>query len=269
MPVAGEEFNGYVIDSLAGRGGTAQVYLAHRAGDENAHAVALKVLDLRHRDSENIDRLHREFDLAQRFSHPRIIAVYERGEDWLAMEALTGGSARDLVGTNQNWTMPIKLTALQQIAGALDYIHEAQVVHCDVKPSNIMRRPSGSAVLTDFGIAQELVLADGPRRPVVTTSLPYAAPEVLRGQPVTAATDQYALACTAVELFDGKPPFVARTAIKLADLQLNASPSPISYRHKHIPHAFDSIVAKAMAKDPLSRYPTCTEFITLLTHAMT
>ncbi|SHY03241.1 putative serine/threonine protein kinase [Mycobacteroides abscessus subsp. abscessus] len=91
-----------------------------------------------------------------------------------------------------------------------------------------MRTRSGSAVLTDFGIAQELAHADGPRRPVVQTSLPYAAPEVLRGQPVTAATDQYALACTAVELFDGKPPFTA-----------------------------------------LSRYPTCTEFITLLTHAMT
>ncbi|MGH3952591.1 serine/threonine-protein kinase [Mycobacteroides salmoniphilum] len=269
MPVPGGAFNGYVIDALVGRGGTAQVYLAHRADDDDGHTIALKVLDQRHRNPENIDRLHREFDLAQRFSHPRIITVYERGEHWLAMEALTGGSAKDLVGTDQSWITPIKLSALQQIAGALDYIHEAQVVHCDVKPSNIMRRHSGSAVLTDFGIAQELVLADGPRRPLVQTSLPYAAPEVLRGQPVTAATDQYALACTAVELFDGKPPFTARTAMKLADLHLNATPWPISYRHKHIPRAFDSIVAKAMAKDPLNRYPTCTEFITLLTHAMT
>lgn len=70
---------------------------------------------------------------------------------------------------------------------------------------------------------------------VVQTSLPYAAPEVLRGQPVTAATDQYALACTAVELFDGKPPFTARTMLKLADMHLNAAPWPISYRHKYIP----------------------------------
>lgn len=267
MPVQGDEFCGYVIDALAGRGGTAQVYLAHRVADRRE--VALKILEPRHRNPENIDRLHREFDLAQQFSHPRIITVYERGEDWLTMEALTGGSAKDLASTDQRWIISIKLTVLQQIAGALDYIHEAQVVHCDVKPSNIMRRISGDAVLTDFGIAQELALADGPRRPVVHTSLPYAAPEVLRGQPVTAATDQYALACTAVELFDGKPPFTARTMLKLADMHLNATPWPISYRHKHIPRAFDSIVAKAMSKDPLSRYPTCTEFITLLTHAMT
>lgn len=267
MPVPGEEFHGYVVGSLAGRGGTAQVYLAHRVDDE--FEVALKVLEPRHRNPENIDRLHREFDLAQRFSHPRIVTVFERGQDWLTMEALTGGSAKDLVGTNQSWIIPLKLTLLQQIAGALDYIHDEQVVHCDVKPSNIMRTRSGSAVLTDFGIAQELAHADGPRRPVVQTSLPYAAPEVLRGQPVTAATDQYALACTAVELFDGKPPFTARTMLKLADMHLNAAPWPISYRHKYIPRAFDSIVAKAMSKDPLSRYPTCTEFITLLTHAMT
>ncbi|MBA0048960.1 serine/threonine-protein kinase [Mycobacteroides sp. LB1] len=267
MPAPGDEFNGYVIDSIAGRGGTAQVYLAHRAAGDDTGTVALKVLHPRHRNPENIDRLHREFDLAQRFSHPRIITVYERGDAWLTMQALDGGSAKDLVGTDQSWVIPIKMTALQQIAGALDYIHEAQVVHCDVKPSNIMRTRSGNAVLTDFGIAQER--ADGPKVPVVQTSLPYAAPEVLRGLPVTAATDQYALACTAVELFDGKPPFTAHTAMKLADLHLNATPWPISYRHKYIPRAFDSIVAKAMAKDPLSRYPTCTEFITLLTHAMT
>ncbi|MUM15605.1 serine/threonine protein kinase [Mycobacterium sp. CBMA271] len=265
MPTPGDVVAGYVVDTLLGRGGTAQVFLAHK----DTQQVALKVLNPRHRNPEDINRLHREFELAQQFSHPRIVTVYECGDDWLAMQALDGGSAKDLVGTDQSWIIPIKLTALQQIAGALDYIHDAQVVHCDVKPSNIMRARSGGAVLTDFGIAQELSFADGPRRPVVQTSLPYAAPEVLRGQPVTAATDQYALACTAVELFDGKPPFTARTAMKLVDLHLNATPWPISYRHKHIPRAFDSIVAKAMAKDPLSRYPTCTEFITLLTHAVT
>ncbi|SKV69388.1 Putative serine/threonine protein kinase [Mycobacteroides abscessus subsp. massiliense] len=82
MPVPGGEFHGYVIDAVAGRGGTAQVFLAHR---DDGPDVALKVLDPRHRNPESIDRLHREFDLAQRFSHPRIITVYERGDDWLAM----------------------------------------------------------------------------------------------------------------------------------------------------------------------------------------
>lgn len=99
------------------------------------------------------------------------------------MEALTGGSAKDLVGTNQSWIIPLKLTLLQQIAGALDYIHDEQVVHCDVKPSNIMRTRSGSAVLTDFGIAQELAHADGPRRPWCRHHCPMRHPRYCAGNP--------------------------------------------------------------------------------------
>jgi serine/threonine protein kinase len=281
MPRPGDVIGSYVVDALIGRGGTAQVFLAHRDTREDGgkgrgegrgtdvRYAALKILTPQHRNPENIDRLHREYELAHHFSHPRIVQMYELGDDWLAMQLLDGGSAHALVGASQSWTIDVKLMVLQQIAGVLDYIHAHDVVHCDVKPTNIMRKRSGGAVLTDFGIAQLLGRTNGPRRPVIYTSLPYAAPEVLRGQPVTAATDQYALACTAVELFDGKPPFTARTTMKLVDLHLNATPWPISYRHENIPPAFDSIVVKAMAKNPFSRYPTCSEFVTLLTHTMT
>lgn len=265
MPRSGDVFAAYTIDSPIGRGGSAEVFLAHR----DSRTVALKILDPRHRTPETIDRLRREYQLAHRLSHPRIITVYDHGEDWIAMEAIDGGSAADLVGTDQTWLIEIKLTVLQQIAGALDYIHENGVIHCDVKPANILRRRGGDAVLTDFGVAQTTSEAHGPRPPVVLTSLPYAAPEVLLGQPVCAATDQYALACTAVELFDGKPPFTANTTAKLMDLQLRATPWPISYRHDDIPRAFDSIVLRAMEKDPANRYATCTEFVTLLTHVLT
>lgn len=265
----GDHIDGYVVDSLAGRGGSAQVFLAHRDTPDGVRRVALKVLDSLQINPENTDRLHREFELAARLCHPRVVAMYDSGDHWIAMEAVDGGSAMDLVSVQQDWIIEVKLRVLQQIAGALDYVHSQGIVHCDVKPTNILRRRTGEAVLTDFGVAQELIHADGPRRPVVRTSLPYAAPEVLRGMAVSPSTDQYALACTAVELFDGKPPFTARTTMKLMDLHLHASPWPISYRRKLIPRAFDPIVGRAMSKDPRDRYPTCSEFVTLLTHTFT
>ncbi|SHT02103.1 Probable membrane protein, MmpL [Mycobacteroides abscessus subsp. abscessus] len=95
MPVPGEEFHGYVVGSLAGRGGTAQVYLAHRIDD--GFEVALKVLEPRHRKPENIDRLHREFDLAQRFSHPRIVTVFEHGGTAATFHDMADGARYDLM----------------------------------------------------------------------------------------------------------------------------------------------------------------------------
>jgi serine/threonine protein kinase len=257
-------YEGYVVDGGLGHGGYATVYLAHDAADPDRR-VALKILDDFHREPVQIARLQREFDFAHRLDHPHIIKVYECGEGWLAMELVDGGTATKLKG------LPDRLAALGQIADALDYAHRLGVVHCDVKPSNILVSVPFSvrgAVLIDFGVAHAVADDVVRRHSHVEASLPYSAPELLRGHAPSAATDEYALACTAFELITGSPPFKAATSIDLMDEQLHAPPPKLSRKIEWLPHAFDSIMSKALAKNPDNRYDSCAEFIALITRAL-
>lgn len=260
MPIPSD----YVIDRAIGHGASAMVFQAHRRNDPTL-PVALKVLDDEHHQCAPLDRLQREFDTAHRLVHDHIISMYECGSDWLAMQLVDGGTARRLPDT------AAALAAMTQIADALDYTHRLGIVHCDVKPTNILVHqdfPTRGVTLIDFGVSHIVAHDIGHRAGHVESSLPYTAPELLRGQHPTAATDQYALACTVVELLIGTTPFVASTATRLAQAQLY-DPVPNFSRHiDALPHAFDSIITKALAKDPDNRYPTCTEFITAVNHVL-
>jgi serine/threonine protein kinase len=257
---AGDRFQDYVIDRAIGHGGSAVVYRAHSA-EEPAKAVALKVLDAHHLDPDHLNRMEREFDFANRVKYPHVVTMFGHGLGWLAMELITGGSVSTLAARSD------VLAALQHIAEALDHCHREGVVHCDVKPSNILVAEDFSvdgAILIDFGVARGLTDHVGQHPTHVEASLPYVAPEVLRGVRPTPAVDEYALACTTVELLTGTPPFVAHTAMGLVDEHLNSPVPRFSRRIDWMPRAFDSILAKAMAKDPDNRYDTCGEFIGLV-----
>jgi serine/threonine-protein kinase len=102
----------------------------------------------------------------------------------------------------------------------------------------------------------------------VEASLPYSAPELLHGNAPSAATDEYALACTAFELITGSTPFTATTSFALVDDQLHAQPPRVSRKIDWVPHAFDSIMAKALAKSPDSRYESCSEFVSLIARVL-
>jgi eukaryotic-like serine/threonine-protein kinase len=254
----------YVVDATLGHGGFATVYLAHEAANPDRR-VALKILDDFQSQPVQIARLQREFDFAHQLDHPHIIKVYECGEGWLAMELVEGGIVTKLQGLSD------RLAALAQIADALDYAHRIGIVHCDVKPSNILVSlpfSTRGAVLIDFGVAHAMTEDVGRRPTHVEASLPYSAPELLRGLPPSAATDEYALACTTFELITGAPPFTAATSIELMDEQLHAPPPKLSRKIDWLPHAFDSIMSKALAKSPDNRYDSCAEFIALITRAL-
>jgi eukaryotic-like serine/threonine-protein kinase len=261
----GEEFEGYTVEKVLGHGGSSTVFLAAEA----AHAqrlVALKVLNDGHDSLADIARLRREFDFAHGLRHPHIISVERRGTGWLSMQYIDGKTVSSLRSRDD------RLAALAQIADALDYAHTKGIVHCDVKPSNILAYADfsvGGAVLIDFGVAHALAEDHLKRPKQVQASLPYAAPELLRGDPPWAATDEYALACTAVELLTGAPPFLASTSIGLVEAHLNRPPPRISRTEADIPPAFDAILAKAMAKDPEVRYQSCSQFVGLITRVLT
>jgi len=260
-----DRYADYVVDDAVGHGGSATVYRAHHVASAD-RAVALKVLDDRHHDQAHLDRLHREFEFANELAHPHVVTVYECGPDWLAMELIGGGSVAGLTERSD------VLAALGHIADALDHGHGKGLVHCDVKPANILLAEDfsvGGAILIDFGVARSLTEDVGHHRTHVEASLPYTPPEVLRGRPPAPAADEYALACTAVELLTGAPPFMSYTAMALIDDQLNRPVPRYSRRIDWVPRAFDSILAKAMAKDPDIRYSSCAEFVALLTRALT
>jgi serine/threonine-protein kinase len=250
-------YGSYVIVDTLGRGGYATVY---RARDDDLE-VALKVLDdARHR--AEVARLRHEFEIARRLDHPNIVKVYERGTGWLAMELIDGGGIKTVEPLSK------RLVALSQIASALDYAHNHAVVHCDVKPANILvSRDISRAVLIDFGSAHTIADDIGHRPRLVEASLPYSAPELITNHAPTEATDEYALACTAVELITGSPPFTAPTAIGLIEAHLHQPPPRRSGEIAWLPRVFDAIVAKALAKSPTDRYASCREFVALLMRA--
>ena len=237
------------------------MYRAYDAGPDRD--VALKILDGRHSDLAHIARLRREFEFARRLDHPHIVTVYERGPGWLSMELVTGGVITDV--------QPIakRLAALEQIADALDYTHNRAIVHCDVKPANILVHQSdSSAVLIDFGVAHPIADDIGHRSAQIEASLPYAAPELITGHAPTEATDEYALACTVVEVITGSPPFTAPTGLGLIEAHLHQPPPRWSREISWLPRIFDSIAAKALAKKPADRYPSCREFVSLIARAL-
>lgn len=259
----GVPVEGYRIEALLGRGGQAVVYRA-RVPDSDA-VVALKVLDEAYRDHAGTARLAREFRVARRLVHPHVVQVYDRGPYWLTMQYVDGGSAIALRTTET------RLQALRQIAGALDHAHRCGVVHADVKPSNILVHQSfsrGGAVLTDFGVARVLAEDVWARPSRLMASLPYAAPELLRGRLPQAATDEYALACTALELLTGRPPFVAANPTALVDAHLNLPPPDVSHRVPWLSRSFDVVLARAVAKDPDRRYESCTQMVEHLARAV-
>ncbi|OBK80080.1 serine/threonine-protein kinase [Mycobacterium sp. 1274761.0] len=264
MLSVGDDFAGYVIDAALGRGGYADVYRAHRPADPG-RPVALKVLDEDHRGEEQTARLQREFEFAHQLDHPHVITVYDNGVGWLTMEVIDGGTSTALPDTQT------RLTALAQIADALDYTHHRGIVHCDVKPSNILVSQDFSrAVLIDFGVAFAVAeTAAWASTTQIEASLPYTAPELLRGRAPSALTDQYALACTAVELLLGAPPYAGTaTWMELVDAHINR-PVP-SYSHKiaWVPRLFDSWLHRALAKIPEGRYDSCTELIEQLRRSL-
>ncbi|KKW62246.1 serine/threonine-protein kinase [Mycolicibacterium elephantis] len=259
MLAPGDRFERYVVDAVLGHGGYATVYRVHDAAAPD-RVAALKILDEQHRHQAQVARLRREFELARGLDHPHIVKVFERGAGWLTMEVVD-----DAVTTLVD--RDARLAALGQIADALDYTHNRAVVHCDVKPANI-RVAALRAVLIDFGVAHSMTDDIGRRPTEAEMSLPYAAPELITGHAPVSATDEYALACTTVELLTGAPPFTDDSRMGLIRAHLHQQPPRWSRQFSWLPRVFDSILAKALAKDPADRYRSCREFVSLVTRAL-
>ncbi|MBJ8348774.1 serine/threonine-protein kinase [Antrihabitans sp. YC2-6] len=269
----GDRFADFVVRRRLGRGGSSEVYLVD---DPDGRAVALKILGLESVRTELAqERFRHEFDIARNLRHPNIVAMFSHGSEegrlWMTMQYVNGSAASTLVpGQHEIPDLARLLDVLRRIAAGLDYAHGENVLHGDVKPSNMLvgRDDPALVVLTDFGIARALDEPAPSHARRILGSIPYAAPEVLTAQQLYPSTDQYGLACSIVEFLTGRTPFPRSNKFAIAYAHRSTPPPQLSRRRSWIPRAVDTIVGTALAKDPLARYASCGELVKALTDAL-
>jgi serine/threonine protein kinase len=270
----GEEFAGYVIQRLLGTGGMGEVYLAQHP--RLPRHDALKILSpTSTADREFRARFIREAELAAALRHPHIVGVLDRGEYdgrlWISMDYVDGTDAGRLIKESYPDGMPGQVVSeiVRAVADALDFGHERRLLHRDVKPENILVTASDGrrrrVLLTDFGIARRIDdVSNLTDDNVAVGTVSYMAPEQLRGQSLDGRADQYALAATTFHLLTGAPPFQDANRAVVISHHLGTSPPRISDRLPDLGH-LDGVLARALAKDPNERYPSCLDFAQALT----
>lgn len=258
----------YELGETLGFGGMSEVYSAvdTRLGRD----VAVKVLraDLA-RDPTFFLRFSREAQNAASLNHPAIVAVYDTGEadteagplPYIVMERVDGETLRDVVRGDGPLSARRAMEVMADVCAALDYSHHQGIVHRDVKPANIMINRAGAVKVMDFGIAR--AVSDGTSTMTQTASVigtaQYLSPEQARGQQVDARSDVYSAGCVLFELLTGEPPFTGDSPVAVAYQHVREDPPAPSQVHADVPAALDSIVLKAMSKNPANRYQTAGE----------
>ncbi|MFD0362864.1 serine/threonine-protein kinase [Nocardia sp. GCM10030253] len=262
----GSVFAGYRIERVLGRGGMGTVYVG--VHPRLPRMDALKVLSENFSaDAEFRARFVREAELAARLEHPNIVAVHDQGVAngrlWIAMQFVDGPDAAELIRRGAAELPPERvLHIIGETARGLDEAHRAGMLHRDVKPANILLEPRPGqperVYVTDFGIAKAVgeatALTDVGS---VLATLAYTAPEQLMAQAVDHRADVYALGCTLYELLTGGKPFPRATAVSVMQAHLQDPPPCPTAVNPALPPAIDNVVARAMAKNPDDRYPSC------------
>ncbi|MEU7301983.1 Stk1 family PASTA domain-containing Ser/Thr kinase [Streptomyces sp. NPDC007206] len=258
----------YELGQVLGRGGMAEVYLAHdtRLG----RTVAVKTLraDLA-RDPSFQARFRREAQSAASLNHPAIVAVYDTGEDYIdgvsipyiVMEYVDGSTLRELLHSGRKLLPERAMEMTIGILQGLEYAHRNGIVHRDIKPANVMLTRNGQVKVMDFGIARAMGDAGMTmtQTAAVIGTAQYLSPEQAKGEQVDARSDLYSTGCLLYELLTVRPPFVGDSPVAVAYQHVREEPQPPSVFDPEITPEMDAIVLKALVKDPNYRYQSADE----------
>ncbi|NBE55025.1 Stk1 family PASTA domain-containing Ser/Thr kinase [Streptomyces boluensis] len=265
----------YELGQVLGRGGMAEVYLAHdtRLG----RTVAVKTLraDLA-RDPSFQARFRREAQSAASLNHPAIVAVYDTGEDmvydspgggagvsipYIVMEYVDGSTLRELLHSGRKLLPERSMEMTIGILQALEYSHRAGIVHRDIKPANVMLTRNGQVKVMDFGIAR--AMGDSGMTMTQTAAVigtaQYLSPEQAKGEQVDARSDLYSTGCLLYELLTVRPPFIGDSPVAVAYQHVREEAQPPSTFDTEITPEMDAIVLRALVKDPDYRYQSADE----------
>ncbi|NGN63927.1 Stk1 family PASTA domain-containing Ser/Thr kinase [Streptomyces sp. A7024] len=258
----------YELGQVLGRGGMAEVYLAHdtRLG----RTVAVKTLraDMA-RDPSFQARFRREAQSAASLNHPAIVAVYDTGEDYIdgvsipyiVMEYVDGSTLRELLHSGRKLLPERAMEMTTGILQALEYSHRNGIVHRDIKPANVMLTRTGQVKVMDFGIARAMGDAGVTmtQTAAVIGTAQYLSPEQAKGEQVDARSDLYSTGCLIYELLTNRPPFVGDSPVAVAYQHVREEAQPPSVYDPEITPEMDAIVMKALTKDPDYRYQSADE----------
>lgn len=239
-------------------GGAGEVW--HARDERLGRDVAVKLLGAT-ADEAFRSRFTDEARRAATVTHPNVVTVFDQGQDgddaYMVMEYVRGRTLRD-VATERGALTPVEAARIvAQVADALDAAHAAGVIHCDVKPANVILDERGTAKLTDFGVARA---ARGPAEHELIATPRYIAPERIEGKPPTPASDVYGLGLVAYELLAGRPPFDGVETDDLLRERLEGPPPSLRRARVGVGAEIDLVVAKALARDPDRRYQSAGAF---------
>lgn len=240
----------YVIERMLGRGGMAVVYLATEP--QLLRKVALKVLPPELTFGHGVERFKREAKTAAALDHPNIIPIYRISPSgnlfWYVMKYLEGQSLDDLMKERDSFTLDETIVILEQVADALDYAHQRQVIHRDIKPANVMFDSRNRVVVTDFGIAKALNEGKLTATDSIIGTPYYMSPEQGMGKPVTGASDQYSVAVMAYRMLAGHMPFDGESSIDILHQHCMFPPPLLSDTMEELPTHVSAAIDRGLAK---------------------
>jgi len=250
--------NRYKLIAQIAAGGMALVYKAQDT--MLGRIVAVKILRESYAEDPTFQkRFMREAQSAANLSHPNIVTVYDFGRDgdrqYIVMEYVEGQDLKTVIRNEGPLPLARALDIAAQICAGVGAAHRAGVVHCDVKPQNVILTPEGQAKVTDFGIARAFsATAPGGFTESVWGTPHYFSPEQAAGEQPTPASDVYSIGIILFEMLTNRLPFVGENQQQLAMAHLRDAPPPLTQINPNIPLHIEQIVNQALAKEPAQRY---------------
>ena len=259
----------YKILEPIGTGGSSQVYLAQDTA--LGREVAIKVLDPHAAADSTLRKLFvKEARALAQLSHPNIVAVFDVGEvdglPFIVMEHVAGSSLKQRIERTGALPLADAVRLTDGIANGLAFAHSRGIIHADMKPSNILLDQNDKPKICDFGIAR--TPQEDSESPQLFATALYVAPERVEGRPASVASDVYGLGLVLYEMLVGKPPFTSGNAAVLLRDHVVRPPVPPSHLRPSLPKAVDTIVLKALAKDPALRHQKATDIGNELTRTV-
>ncbi|HET6264773.1 MAG TPA: serine/threonine-protein kinase, partial [Usitatibacter sp.] len=254
----------YKIISEIGQGAMGVVYKAVDPIIDRTVAIKTINLNLSRQELEEYEqRFQQEIKAAGRLNHPNIVTIYDVGKTdavaYMAMEFLEGMELKDMIATGNLPGPDQVVDIIAQVADGLWFAHQQDIVHRDVKPSNIMVMKGGMAKITDFGIARLPNSAVKTMTGLILGSPRYMSPEQVIGKTIDARSDIFSLGVVLYEALTGVAPFDGDNVNAIMYSTVNTTPPPPSQHNRAVPAMLDLIVAKAMAKLLEDRYQTVKE----------